>query len=338
MSQGAITVNDRHRLHPDRLTGYSARTEDIRRTGRTSTTAQWCVASVVMVGSAASAGIGFSHLGEHWAIGVVTGLGVDLALASGLVIGRRLRAVGVTTVWGTVLTWLTGVMTLCLNSGAAVVTGHYTLAVAHAFLPVLLVVLCEAGSEAQLKLHGLAQTTAETERAQRQAQVAAEQARREVEQKRIDTERNEEKKRQDQINKDRTRMVEMGFTDRREEREMMDRQAIATLASVLAFGAMWKVRPKVRPKVTSQGEPRSVPASVPAPVPPGRPTPLPVTDELLTRAQRLRTKLTSQGERAGRAVLKRELELELGREVPERTARELVRRLDERPLRAVGRG
>lgn len=143
---------------------------DVERTGRDTTVAQWGVASVVMVGSAASAGIGFTALGEHWAIGVITGLGVDLALASGLIIGRRLRAVGVTTYWGTVLQWLTAAMTLCLNSGAAALTGHWVLAVAHAFLPVLLVVLCEAGSEAQLKLLRLRQDKAAAEHAERVAQ------------------------------------------------------------------------------------------------------------------------------------------------------------------------
>lgn len=147
---------------------------DVARVGRTATVAQWGVAVVVMAGSAAAAGTGFGYLGEHWAIGVITGLGVDLALASGLVIGRRLRAVGVTTTWGTVLLWLTGAMTLCLNSGAAALTGQWVLAVAHAFLPVLLVVLCEAGSEAQLKLHQLAHQTATAQQAHRDAHRDAE--------------------------------------------------------------------------------------------------------------------------------------------------------------------
>ncbi|MGH8572823.1 MAG: hypothetical protein ACREX8_09630, partial [Gammaproteobacteria bacterium] len=137
--------------------------EDVQRTGRTTTVAQWGVAAVVMVGSAVSAGIGFGVLGGNRAVGVITGLGVDLALASGLVIGHRLRAVGITTRWGTVLLYLTAGMTLCLNSGAAALTGHWVLAVAHAFLPVLLVVLCEAGSEAQLKLRLVAREAAAAE-------------------------------------------------------------------------------------------------------------------------------------------------------------------------------
>jgi len=156
-------------------TTFTVTAEDVEHTARTVTIAQWGVAGVVMVGSAASAGIGFTALHEHWGIGVITGLGVDLALASGLVIGRRLRQVGVTTVWGTVLLWLTGVMTLALNSGAAAVAGRWVLAVAHAFLPVLLVVLTEAGSEAQLKLHKLRRETAAAEKAERDTLRAASQ-------------------------------------------------------------------------------------------------------------------------------------------------------------------
>lgn len=151
--------------------------EDVERTGRTVTSAQWGVAAVVMVGSAASAGIGFDALHEHWAIGVITGLGVDLALAGALVIGRRLRAVGVTTCWSHVLTWLTGVMTLALNSGAAVIQDRYVLAVAHAFLPILLIALCEFGSAAQLKLLQVRRDAETAEQAARDTRLAADQAR-----------------------------------------------------------------------------------------------------------------------------------------------------------------
>lgn len=157
--------------------------EDITRTGRIVTGAQWGVASVVMAGSAASAGLGFHALGEHWAIGVITGLGVDLALASGLIIGRRLRAVGVRTAWGTVLLWLTAGMTLVLNSGAAVIHHQWALAVAHAFLPILLVVLTEAGSEAQLKLLRIRRDAELAAKAERDAGDVARQARYDAEQR-----------------------------------------------------------------------------------------------------------------------------------------------------------
>ncbi|MBV9010658.1 MAG: hypothetical protein JO272_01185 [Pseudonocardiales bacterium] len=60
-----------------------------------------------------------------------------------------------------------------------------------------------------------------------------------------------------------------------------------------------------------------------------RPSPVAVTDELLSQARMIRTRLLAQGKTAGRAVLRQELG------VSERTARELVRRLDDQPLRIV---
>jgi hypothetical protein len=65
--------------------------------------------------------------------------------------------------------------------------------------------------------------------------------------------------------------------------------------------------------------------------PPSRTTPVPVTDELLSRARAVRDRQLSQGKTAGHVVLRRELR------VSERVAKELVRRLDEPPLRIVGR-
>lgn len=301
---------------------------DVERTGRDTTIASWGVALVVMVGSAASAGIGFRSLGEHWAIGVMTGLGVDLALASGLVIGRRLRAVGVSTYWGTVLLWLTAAMTLCLNSGAAALTGRWVLAIAHAFLPVLLVVVCEAGSQAHLTLHRLARQAAVRDQAGREARLAVERAAREAEQVRVAAEH-------DRTRQDRVRAADLAaaaqerdITDRREAREHEARQAVVSLASVLALGAAWRRRPSARPRRVSQPRPsRSEPA-----VPVVRPAAVPVTDELLSQARRVRADRASRGDTAGRAVLQRELG------VPERTARELARRLDEQPLQVLTGG
>jgi hypothetical protein len=228
----------------------TATAEDVERTGRDTTVAQWGVAIVVMVGSAISAGIGFHYLGEHAAIGVITGLGVDLALASGLVIGRRLRAVGITTGWGTVLLWLTGLMTLCLNSGAAVLTGHWALAVAHAFLPALLVVVTEAGSEAQLKLVRLRQQRLAEEQAARRAQVAVERAAVVAEQRRLDGQRQAERDRLERVRAEQARVAELAeaqhqreMVERRQAREHEARQTVASLASVLAIGAALRRRP-----------------------------------------------------------------------------------------------
>jgi len=70
--------------------------------------------------------VAFDHFGEHFAIGFITGVAVDFALASWLLISRRLRAAGVKTAWGPVLEWATALMTLCLNSGASFLKGQST--------------------------------------------------------------------------------------------------------------------------------------------------------------------------------------------------------------------
>lgn len=312
-----------------------AAVEDVESTGRDTVVAQWGVAVVVMTGSAISAGVGFGFLGEHPAIGVITGLGVDLALAFGLIIGRRLRAVGITTCWGSVLLWLTGLMTLCLNSGAAVLGGRWGLAVAHAFLPVLMVVLTEAGSEAQLKLHRLARERTAAQRAEQDARLAAERAEREAQQRQLRAEREEEARRLERGREIEAARHEREMADRREERERRDRELVGILAAVLALGAAWRSprsRPsgasRVRPSVPSQARPRSARPGVPVASRAG----VPVTEELMSQAQRVRARRLAEGRTAGRAVLARELN------VPERTAKELVRRLGGQPLRVLSGG
>lgn len=158
------------------LTGVVVSAEDIRRISRAVTIGQWGVASVVMVGSAMSAWSAFGHLGEHPVIGAVTALGVDLALSSGLVVSRRLDSVGVRTAWGTALLWLTGLMTLLLNSGAAARERNWPLAFAHTFLPILLVALTEAGSQAQGRLLHLQRHQEAAEQMAREAELAAQRA------------------------------------------------------------------------------------------------------------------------------------------------------------------
>lgn len=159
-------------------------TEDISRVSQAVTLAQWGVAAVVMVGSAMSAWAAFAQLGDHPAIGAVIALGVDLALASGLVVNQRLRALGIpNSTWGTALSWLTGLMTLALNAGADVAADKWGLALLHAFPPILMVVLTEAGSANQLRVLRARREREAAEQAMREAQDAARRAEYEAEQR-----------------------------------------------------------------------------------------------------------------------------------------------------------
>lgn len=161
-----------------------ASTRDVERTSRDTTVAQWCVAAVVMAGSAAAGAVTFHHLGEHPALGVVTAIGVDTALAAWLLISRRLRAVGVGAPLGHALEVVTAAMTLYLNVGSAVFAGidpgthvaRVLLGVAHSFLPIVLVLVSLAGGQAQLRLLRLRRWTAAQEQADLKARLAAEKA------------------------------------------------------------------------------------------------------------------------------------------------------------------
>ncbi|MGH4017863.1 MAG: hypothetical protein ACRDT0_01190 [Pseudonocardiaceae bacterium] len=217
---------------------------DVAHTGRVVTVAQWGVASVVMVGSAISAGVAFDHFGEHFAVGVITGLAVDFALASWLLISRRLRAAGVTTAWGPVLEWTTAAMTLCLNSGASFLKGHYWLALGHAFLPVVLVFLTMAGGEAQHKLHQLMRHKQAAEGAKRDAEVERVRGEQLAEQRRVAAARESDNKARQAEADTARRQAELA--DERHEREMADRAAqresrhrewVNTIAAVAAVNA-----------------------------------------------------------------------------------------------------
>lgn len=214
---------------------------DVAHTGRIVTVAQWGVASVVMVGSAISAGVAFDHFGEHFFIGFITGVAVDFALASWLLISRRLRAAGVTTAWGPVLEWATALMTLCLNSGASLLKGHYWLAFGHAFLPIVLVFLTMAGGEAQHKLHQLMTRKQTQEQAARTAEDDRIRGERDAEQQRIAAARESENKAREAEAGTSRRQAELAaaqhereMADRAAERECRHRELVGTLSAVLA--------------------------------------------------------------------------------------------------------
>lgn len=177
------------------MTVHDVTAEDVARTGRDTTIAQWGVASVVMAGSAVAGGFSFHYLGEFPALGVITALAVDLALAAWLVISRRLRAADVTCVAGWALELTTAAMTLYLNVGAALFRGidpsaaRWLLAVAHTFLPVVLVLVTTAGTEAQAKLTRLSRLKAEAERVESDMRRVALQA--EIDAARLKTEAEE---------------------------------------------------------------------------------------------------------------------------------------------------
>lgn len=123
----------------------------------------WLCAGIVMVASAANAALAYGALGDNRALGLATGLAVDIALCVALIGDRRLYAHGLSSNWGRVLRITTAAMSLILNTSIALRDGHYLSALMHAFLPILLVVLTEYGQDVLLKFTALTREAKETE-------------------------------------------------------------------------------------------------------------------------------------------------------------------------------
>ncbi len=134
----------------------------LERTSRRIVIGTWGCAAIVMVASAANAALTYGALGDNRALGLATGVAVDIALCVALIGDRQLYVHGLSSNWGRVLRITAAVMSLVLNAGVAWRDGRYFAAFLHAFLPVLLVCLTEYAQDVLLKFAALAR---EAERA-----------------------------------------------------------------------------------------------------------------------------------------------------------------------------
>lgn len=161
----------------------AATVDDVTRTARDTTRAQWTVAGVVMAASMASGGFTFHYLHEPWPLGIVTALSVDLALAAWLRIAPRLRDAGITSKAGWVLEGASAAMTVYLNVGAAAfrdgvdaATERFHLGVMHCFIPVVFVLVSVANSDAHTKLQRVHRDREAQDQNARDAQLVADRA------------------------------------------------------------------------------------------------------------------------------------------------------------------
>ena len=145
---------------------------DHTRTSRIVLTGLWADAVLVMAASAYNGGLAFAALGQHIAEGIALGLAVDVGLAVALVGDRALHLAGRQSHWGRALRVSTAVMSLALNCAVQLWLGHYGVAVFHAFLPVLLVLLSEYAQDSTLQFGEIAAAV----KAEREAQLAADRA------------------------------------------------------------------------------------------------------------------------------------------------------------------
>jgi hypothetical protein len=125
--------------------------QDAERTAKAIVAGTWGCALVVMGGSAINAFLAYGALGDNRALGLATGLAVDIGLCVALIGDRRLYAHGLSSNWGRALRLTTAGMSLVINTAIALRDGHYLMAFLHAFLPILLVVLTEYGQDVLLK-------------------------------------------------------------------------------------------------------------------------------------------------------------------------------------------
>jgi hypothetical protein len=134
------------------------------RTAKAIVAGTWGCAGIVMAGSATNAYLAYGALGDNRALGLATGLAVDIGLCVALIGDRRLYAHGLSSNWGRALRITTAVMSLILNTAIALRDGHFLSAVMHAFLPILLVVLTEYGQDVLLKFTALGKAQDDADR------------------------------------------------------------------------------------------------------------------------------------------------------------------------------
>ncbi|MFN2497171.1 MAG: hypothetical protein ABR608_14925 [Pseudonocardiaceae bacterium] len=154
----------------------AGRRVDHTRTSRIVLTGLWADAVLVMAASAYNGGQAFAALGQQMGAGIALGLAVDVGLAVALIGDRALHLSGRQSHWGRALRVCTAGMSLALNCSVALWMGHYGVAVFHAFLPVLLVLLSEYAQDSTLQFGEIAADHAAAVKAERDAQLAADRA------------------------------------------------------------------------------------------------------------------------------------------------------------------
>jgi hypothetical protein len=123
----------------------------------------WACAGVTMIASALNSALTYGDLGDNRLLGLGTGVAVDVGLAVGLIGDRRLAAYGLSTPWGRALRITTAAMSLTFNTAISIRDEHYLLALLHAFLPILLIILCEYGQSVLLTFGTLTRTAPDRE-------------------------------------------------------------------------------------------------------------------------------------------------------------------------------
>lgn len=115
----------------------------------------WMGAGIVMATNAAHAVAIFGALGGNRLVGLGVGVAVDVALCVGLIGDRRLAQYSLVSQWGRSLRVVSGVVSMVIAVGGALITSHPFLAVLLGSLPIVLCLLTEYGQDVLLKFAAL---------------------------------------------------------------------------------------------------------------------------------------------------------------------------------------
>lgn len=150
--------------------------ESLHKTSRVVLFGLWIDAALVMAASAWNGGRAVATLGDPFWWGVLLGGAVDIGLAMALIGDRALHLHGRVEPWGRTVRVTTALMSLGLNCAVALSEGRLGLAVFHAFLPVLLILLSEYQQSSTMQFNAIATEQEAAAIAEQEAQRATNQA------------------------------------------------------------------------------------------------------------------------------------------------------------------
>jgi hypothetical protein len=214
---------------------------------------------------------------------------VDAAVITSVKLDATVSRLGESTGgWATLLRWMTGLMTLGLNIGDSALNGSYTGVAVHSVIPLILIVIADAGLSWRRSITRALERIEGAERAERE-HAAAEAERRERERlqreqaerdraERLECERLEAERRERAEEREQRLQLERERIAAEERRAAAEREERAEARRVAAAEAERRQRAEEARKrqAAEDARRRAEAAARPAPAPVQQPTPQPV--------------------------------------------------------------
>ncbi|MFJ8589535.1 DUF2637 domain-containing protein [Streptomyces sp. NPDC093595] len=198
---------------------------------------------------------------------------VDAAVITSVKLDATVSRLGERTGgWATLLRWMTGLMTLGLNIGDSALKGDWTGVAVHAVIPLILIVIADAGLSWRRSITRALERIERAEAAARE-HAAAEAERRERE--RLQREQ-EERDRAEQLERERLEAERRERAEEREQLLQLERERIA--AAERRAAAEREERAEERRQAAEEARRRAEATARPAPTPVQQPTPVPTPE------------------------------------------------------------